>query len=31
MRVGLRLSLRPCIPAGPARMEARHRPVPQNM
>ncbi len=31
VRVGLRLSLRPCIPAGPAKMEARHRPVSQNI
>ncbi len=31
VRVGLRLSLRPCVPAGPAKMEARHRPVLRNM
>ncbi len=31
VRVRLRLPLRPCIPAGPAFMEARHRPVSRNM
>ncbi len=31
VRVRLRLPLRPCNPAGPAKMEARHRPVSRNM
>ncbi|ARO49533.1 hypothetical protein BSW19_23830 [Salmonella enterica subsp. enterica serovar Enteritidis] len=31
MCVRLRLPLRPCNPAGPAKMEARHRPVSRNM